>query len=148
MFLKIVFYIQILDSVLYIIEYLFIDFEQHSNAIKYQCKGSRWFHIVYVDLYWYLLRLKSMLTICAHVIKFVCHDYDMASADYGTVCHENLFKFTQTTSGYDVAIGATLITWHVPAVSRPSYSPRASLVSTTNILQSQTHLLLFYSIFN
>lgn len=67
-------------------------------------------------------------------IEVACHDYDMARSDYGTVCHENLFKFTQTTSGCDVAIGAPLITWHAPAVSLPFDSPRASIVSSTNIL--------------
>lgn len=56
----------------------------------------------------------------AYIIELAGHDYDMARGDYGTVRHENLFKFTQTTSGCDVAIGAPLITWHAPAVSRPS----------------------------
>lgn len=76
----------------------------------------------------------SIFSCCAHIIELACHDYDTARGDYGTVCHENLFKFTQTTSGCDVAIGAPLITWHAPAVSRPSESPRASLGSSTNIL--------------
>lgn len=57
------------------------------------------------------------LQTCGHNIKLACRVCDMARSDYGTVCHENLFKFTQTTSGCDVAIGAPLITWHAPAVS-------------------------------
>ncbi|GBP35023.1 hypothetical protein EVAR_75224_1 [Eumeta japonica] len=52
---------------------------------------------------------------------FICHVTTVARADYGTVCHENLFKFTQTTSGSgrDVAIGALLITWHALGGARP-----------------------------
>lgn len=67
------------------------------------------------------------------------HVTTIERGDYGTVCHENLFKFTQTTSGRDVAIGAVLITWHAPAVSRPSDSQprpesRLAFAYSANIL--------------
>lgn len=72
------------------------------------------------------------------------HVTTIERGDYGTVCHENLFKFTQTTSGRDVAIGAALITWHAPAVSRPSDSQprpdsRLAFAYSANIL-NLTHI--------
>lgn len=78
-------------------------------------------------------------------MELACHDYDMAGVDYGTVCHENLFKFTQTTSGCDVAIGAPFASYHL-ARTRRRRGRLALAVDrhdmTPSCLDSGSHILL------